>query len=88
MNEYARARGVHLQENTDAEALACYGLQRRRPLAPLSAAEQEIIGRRRELVHQLMPEIVPEIKALVDAGFIDGWRNVTRIEVFETGEVV
>jgi hypothetical protein len=87
MNDYARARGVHLQENTDAEALAGNNL-RRRPLAPLSAREQEIVGRRRDLVLQHMPELVPEIKALVDAGMIDGWRNVTRIEVFETGEVV
>jgi hypothetical protein len=88
MNDYARARGVALQENTDAEALAGNNIRKRRPLAPLSAREQEIIGRRRELVLQHMPELVPEIKALVDAGMIDGWRNVTRIEVFETGEVV
>jgi hypothetical protein len=70
MNEYARARGLALQENTDSEDLA-----------------MEIIARRRELVHKHMPELVPEIKAMVEAGLIDGWRNVQRIEVFETGEV-
>jgi hypothetical protein len=85
MNEYARARGLALQENTDAEDLAMP--IRAKPLAPLSAHEQEIIARRRELVHKHMPELVPEIKAMVEAGLIDGWRNVQRIEVFETGEV-
>jgi hypothetical protein len=84
MNEYARARGLALPENTDAEDLA---MPARKPLAPLSKHEQEIIARRRELVHKHMPELVPEIKAMVEAGLIDGWRNVQRIEVFETGEV-
>lgn len=30
-------------------------------------------------VKALMPEMVPEIKALHEAGLIDGWRNVTYI---------
>jgi hypothetical protein len=30
-------------------------------------------------VRRLMPELVPEIKALHDAGLIDGWRDVAYI---------
>ena len=81
MNDYARATGGNLQALPDAPVI------KKRPLRELSQREMELIARRRELVIEHMPELVPEIKALVDAGLIDGWRNVQRIEVFETGEV-
>lgn len=85
-NEYARARGVDLSDNTDPEALACE--PRQRPLRQLSEKEKEIIARRRALIHQHMPEMVPEIQALLGEGLISGWRNIRRVEVFSTGEVV
>lgn len=48
-------------------------------MRPLSEAQ---LARARETaakVRELMPEIVPEIKALVAAGLIEGWRNVDYI---------
>jgi hypothetical protein len=58
-----------------------------RPLAKLSEHEENLIARRRELVYEFMPELLPEIKQLSELGMIDGWRNVQRIEVLSTGEV-
>lgn len=48
-----------------------------KPLNPDTDAEQIYANARR--VHDEMPELVPEIKALVDAGLIDGWRNVVYV---------
>ena len=86
MNDYARARGVNtISENTDADVLA-QDPQRRRPPA-LSEQEKAVVARRRALVHEHMPELLPEIKAMVEMGLIDGWRNIKSVEVFSTGEV-
>lgn len=82
MNDYARARG-----KAAVDAAPPPISTPRRPLRQLSQSEQEIIARRRALVHEHMPELVPEIKALADLGMIDGWRNIQRFEVLETGEV-
>jgi|GEM_PF-2317130 len=87
MNDYARARGKSPYAGTDGDAESLAVPERRTALRPLNEQEQEAVARRRALVHEHMPELVPEIKALVDAGLIDGWRNVIRIEVFDTGEV-
>lgn len=84
MNDYARARGIHnLSEKTEALASE----PRRHPLQALSEREKAIIARRRVLIHEHMPELLPEIKAMVELGMIDGWRNIKSVEVFSTGEV-
>lgn len=86
MNEYARARGVRNHaENTGAEAPAA--APRCRPPPALSDHEKAAVARRRELVHKHMPELLTEIKAMVEEGLIDGWRNIKSVEVFSTGEV-
>jgi len=48
-------------------------------MRPLTEAQ---LARARETaakVRDLMPEIVPEIRALVEVGLIEGWRNVDYI---------
>ena len=85
MNEYARARGRVTLPDPGEDAVHAPVIKR--VLRQLSERENEIIGRRRALVHEFMPELVPEIAEMVKLGLIDGWRNVRRVEVFSTGEV-
>lgn len=47
--------------------------------APLSDARRERVAQNVARVKELMPEIVPEIKALFEAGLIEGWRSVEYI---------
>jgi len=81
MNEYARATGresriknpVPVESNTPAP----------RVLQPLSDIEQARVAEKRQLVKTHMPELVPEIKELVELGLIDGWRNVRTVKIFK-----
>ena len=45
-------------------------------MKPLPEAERERISANVAAVKALMPGLVPEIKALHEAGLIDGWRSV------------
>ncbi|MBI5920273.1 MAG: hypothetical protein HY847_01340 [Betaproteobacteria bacterium] len=42
----------------------------------LTDTENARVAHNRSQVKALMPELVPEIKALHEAGLIDGWRSV------------
>lgn len=46
-------------------------------MKPLTDAEHGRVAQHVSQVKALMPELVSEVKALVDAGLIEGWRNVT-----------
>lgn len=77
MNEYARARGKEVKQPApQIEVKRC-------PPLPLSEDEAAAVAEKRKLVLQHMPEMVPMIKDLVDAGLIDGWRNVRQVTVLE-----
>ena len=87
MNEYARASGRESAPHPNPLPASGAREVPRKPLRALTECEKTISARRRALVHEHMPEVVPQIRALVEAGLIDGWRNVGRVEVFATGEV-
>lgn len=53
-----------------------------RPPAPISEEEAERIRRDIALVKAHMPELVPFIKELHEAGLIDGWRAVQNVQAF------
>lgn len=56
-----------------------------RPLRALSAAEQAKVAENRAAVHKYMPEMLPFIKELHEAGLIDGWRSVVKVELIKEG---
>lgn len=78
MNEYARARGKEsrLAKPSPVQEEAP------RVLKPLSDIDQARVVRNRRLVLEHMPEFVPEIKAMAEAGLIDGWRSV-KVQIFK-----
>lgn len=53
--------------------------QQPRPGASLTDAERQRIASNVAEVKRLMPELVPTIKALHEAGLIDGWRSVRQV---------
>lgn len=55
----------------------------RQPLPPLPAWKQEQVAANKALIEEHMPELVPEIKALYEAGLIEGWRAVVKVELLE-----
>lgn len=57
-----------------------------RPLRALSAAEQEKVAENRAAVHKYLPEMLPFIKELHEAGLIDGWRSVVKVELLQEGK--
>lgn len=65
-------------------------------MSALTDALRAQIAERVAKVKELMPEMVPEIKALHEAGLIEGWRNVDYIgphrprgpRTFHAGEMV
>lgn len=59
-----------------------------RVLKPLTDDEQLVIRSRRDLIHKNFPELIDHLSELVAMGLIDGWRNVTKVELIATGEVV
>lgn len=58
----------------------------RRPLRTLSVAEQAKVAENRAAVHEHLPEMLPFIKELHEAGMIDGWRSVVKVELFKEGK--
>mgnify|MGYP001030781518 CR=1 FL=1 len=78
MNEYARMRGKQVKN----PAPQVVEIERPQP-RELTDAEAVEVAEKRRLVLQHMPELVPEIKELVQAGLIDGWRNVRSVTVFK-----
>lgn len=81
MNEYALATGK------DSRLLESSAIQEYVPeprvLRPLTEIEQERVAKNRSLVRKHMPELLPEIRELVELGLIDGWRNVTKVEILK-----
>lgn len=55
-------------------------------LRELTDAELEKVKIRRKLVYENAPELVSFINALQKEGMIDGWRNITLVEVYKTSE--
>ena len=76
MNDYARARGRAEIADEQVQTI------QRTPPRPLSTAQIAEVSETKRLVHQYMPELVPEIKKLVELGMIDGWRDVKNVQVF------
>jgi len=46
---------------------------------PLNQAEQERVAEQREYVLRELPNAIPSIRALHQAGLIDGWRSIIYI---------
>lgn len=55
----------------------------RRPSRALSEAEQAVVAGNRAAVHAHLPELVPFIKELHEAGMIDGWRGVSEVKLLK-----
>lgn len=55
----------------------------RRDPADLSQADAARVEANRQFVREHMPELVPTIRALYEAGLIDGWRAITKCELNE-----
>lgn len=58
----------------------------RRPAAPITEAESQRIRENIATVKAHLPEVVPLIKELHDAGLIDGWRAVQNVQIFTEHE--
>lgn len=80
-NQYKQTNQKQLKE-------VVYEAPRPKRLRPLTKFEENMALRRRALVYQYMPELIPTIKELIENGMIDGWRNVCFVRVHETGEEV
>ena len=52
-----------------------------RPLRDLKPDEQAQVARNKASVYAHLPEAVPFIKELHEAGMIDGWRGVVSVDV-------
>ena len=50
-----------------------------RPLRQLNQAEVAQVARNKAAVYEHLPEAVPFIKELHEAGMIDGWRGVGEV---------
>ena len=50
-------------------------------LRQLNPAEQARVASSKALIYEHLPELVPLIKELHEAGLIDGWRSVGKIEL-------
>ena len=44
--------------------------------------DRDLILANRARIHAELPEAVPFIKAMVDAGMLEGWRSVSRVAKF------
>lgn len=58
----------------------------RRPSRPLSEHERERVAQNYALVKTHLPEIVPFVKELHEAGLIDGLRAIDKVQVFNGKE--
>lgn len=77
---YAKAKG------RGADAVADEKPAARSPSRPLSDAERERVAQNYALVKTHLPEVVPLIKALHEAGLIDGLRAIDKVAVFHGKE--
>lgn len=75
MATYAGMKGRARRNEPEAPA--------RQPLPPLPAWKQEQVAANKALIEEHMPEMLPEIKALYEAGLIEGWRSVVKVELLE-----
>jgi hypothetical protein len=55
-------------------------------LRELKPAEQEKVAQRKAAVYEHMPELVPIVKELHEAGMIDGWRSVSEVTLLREVE--
>ena len=55
----------------------------RKLLPTLSESEQAEVVKKREMVLTYLPEAVSFIKDLHEAGLIDGWRSVEKVELIK-----
>lgn len=55
-------------------------------LRELTDAEFERVRQRRKLIHEHAPELVDFITQLQKEGMIDGWRNITLVEIYNSSE--
>lgn len=58
----------------------------RRPPRELKGLEKEQVSMRKAAVYEHLPELVPFIKELHEAGLIDGWRSVGEVVLFNEGK--
>lgn len=72
---YARAKGREVAAPAPVRAVA--------ELRPLSERERELVAENYALVKTHLPEIVPLVKELHDAGMVDGLRCIVRAELIE-----
>lgn len=56
------------------------------PLRELNPAEQARVARNKAAVYAHLPEMVPFIKELHEAGMIDGWRGVGEVTLLREVE--
>lgn len=61
---------------------------RKKALPPLPQEEIDKIERRKALIDQHMPELVPFFRECVRTSMLDSWRSLVKVEIYETGEVV
>ena len=54
-----------------------------RPLRQLNPAELAQVARNKASVYEHLPELLPFIKDLHDAGMIDGWRRVEKVTLLK-----
>lgn len=58
----------------------------RLPLRELSGAEKQQVAENRAAVHEHLPEMLPFIKELHEAGMIAGWRSIVKVELITEGK--
>lgn len=75
MNAYASIKG---RASTPAPKLT-----HRQPPPALESDDASRVEANRQFVREHMPELVPTIRALYEAGLIDGWRAITKCELNE-----
>ena len=78
---YAGAKGK------TGDLLPKSGFTAARPaLRPLSAEEQAKVAMKKAFVEAHLPEAVPLVKDLYQAGLIDGWRSVAEVRLLNKGD--
>ena len=53
---------------------------------PITPQQEAVIEANKEFILEHMPEMLPIIRDLHAEGLIDGWRNVTRCKLLESGD--
>lgn len=75
-NAYAQATGAAVQATKPTA----------RPLPPLTEAERVRVAKNYAQVKTHLPELIPLIKELHEAGLIDGLRSIRRVELIQKGK--